>query len=380
VTDLDIDGASETEREVLFLAWGAIPGRSAELAASVGASSICLYPPSASRRPRTSVRYVLSVFQTIGILWRRRPQVLVVTNPPLLLSLGALAWSRLHRGATVVLDSHPGAFGAMGDRMGAALVPVHRWLAPRVGFSLVAAPFWREIVEGWGGAAMVVHEAPGAAQPPAKPHTPLRVLYVGTFAQDEPVEALLGAAAAVPECEIVLTGDLAEAPPGISEMAPPNAHFVGFLDPHDYARQLEESDLVVSLTTEPNSVMRAAYEAVYANRPLIVSDWPILRELFPYAIHTNNDECSMAIALRLAIRSYSELTEQAEAGRTRQTVRWETQRSELVGRLRAARKGHRGPLADLEEPVDDSPFASEWLGPVVRPSSTETGVFPGYSL
>lgn len=334
---LDRDPTGESMNDVLFLAWGAISGRSAELSSSVGASSLCLYPPGSSRRPRTSVRYLLSAFHTVRILHRQRPKVVVVTNPPLLLPLLVLAWSSISGQAKVVLDSHPGAFGAMGDRMGAALVPLHRWVARRVAFSLVAAPFWQDKVEAWGGAAMVVHEARGAALAPPKGHAPLQVLYVGTFAQDEPVEAIVGAAKVVPECALVVTGDLAQAPAGLTEGASRNVSFAGFLDTDDYVRHLEASDIVIALTTEPNSVMRAAYEAVYANRPLIVSDWPILRELFPDAIHANNDAQSLAGALRRAIRDHAEMMEQTGASRARQIARWNLQRKELIDRLQAAR-------------------------------------------
>jgi glycosyltransferase involved in cell wall biosynthesis len=351
VTALDPDPTGESMSDVLFLAWGAISGRSAELSSSVGASSVCLYPPGSSRRPRTSVRYLLSAFQTVRILQRQRPNVVVVTNPPLLLPLLVMTWSSIVGDAKVVLDSHPGAFGAMGDRMGAALLPVHRWVAKRVAFSLVASPFWQDKVEAWGGSAMVVHEARGAALTPPLGHEPLRVLYVGTFAQDEPVEAIVGAARVVPECALVVTGDLAQAPAGLYEAASQNVRFAGFLDTDDYVRQLEESDLVVALTTEPNSVMRAAYEAVYANRPLIISNWPILKELFPDAIHADNDEKALALALRRAIRDHPDLMEQTGASRARQIARWNLQRTELIGRLQAARASNRHRRRHRQPPV-----------------------------
>ena len=49
--------------------------------------------------------------------------------------------------------------------------------------------------------------------------------------------------------------------------------------------------------------MRAAYEAVYAGRPLIISDSPERRDLFPHAIHVTNDAASIEQGLRLAVEN-----------------------------------------------------------------------------
>ncbi len=318
---------------VAFLAWGAVAGRSTEIADALGGRAQCFFPPGAGRRPPVLVRYFLSTFGTVRSLLRTRPRVVVVTNPPIIPGILALAWAR-SSGGRVALDSHPGAFGAKDDRASARLLPVHRWLARQVDLSLVAAPEWQQIVESWGGRAMVVHEAPGPWQgsEPVR-HHPLRVLYVGTFARDEPIEAVIEAAGRVPECELLVTGDQERCPPQLRVSVPLNVRFIGFLNPDAYRRQLEDADAVLTLTTEPNSVMRAAYEAVYAQRPLILSDWPIARQLFPDAIHTANDATALAAALRRADEQYALLVPPTIEARARQLRRWEDQRQNLANQL-----------------------------------------------
>jgi len=318
---------------VVFLAWGAVQGRSVEIAAALGGTATCMYPPATAWRPPVLVRYALSTVRTVVLLARRRPRVVVVTNPPVIPGLLALVWARL-TGAVVALDSHPGAFGAKDNRVAARLLPVHRFLARRVTVSLVAAPEWQREVESWGGRAMVVHEAPGPPSGHRHPrHRPLRVLYVGTFAPDEPIGEVVAAAGLVPECELVVTGDVARCPDTVRAAAPPNVRFVGFLDPPRYQAHLEEADVVVTLTTEPDSVMRAAYEAVYAERPLVLSDWPISRELFPAALYCANDAAGLAAALHRADRELDQLDARAGAARATQLARWEEQLRELRGWL-----------------------------------------------
>ena len=269
---------------------------------------------------------------TVVHVLRHRPSVVVVTNPPL--PAGLVAWAAGRAvGARVALDSHPGGFGAQGDRVAARLQRGHRWLARRVDLSIVAAPAWRDQVVAWGGRAVVVHEAPGAWLPiPPRRHRRLRVLYVGRFAPDEPWEAVLDAAAAAPECDVLLTGDGRRAGARLSR-PPDNVRLVGYLDAERYREAVTEADVVVCLTTEPGSIMRAACEAVWAERPLVVSDWPAAREVFPHALHVANDGPSLATALHQVDAHYDELAAAAPAARRRQMARWQEQRRQLVEQL-----------------------------------------------
>jgi glycosyltransferase involved in cell wall biosynthesis len=328
------DGGDDDGRagpRVLFVAWGAVAGRSAELADAVGGQAVCFFPPG-TRRPPVLVRWGLSAVATTVRIWRDRPDVVVVTNPPLVAALVAWAVGRAVR-ARVVLDSHPGGFGAQGDRVAARVQGLHRWLARRVDRSLVAAPVWADLVESWGGRALVVHEAPGSWQAtPAVRHRRLQVLYVGRFAPDEPWLAVVEAAAAHPELDVLLTGDPGRAHLDPHEL-PGNVRLVGFLTADRYRAAVAAADVVVTLTTEPGSVMRAAYEAVWAGRPVVVSDWPVARSVFPFAVHVANDAAAIADGLGLLDREFDRLAADAAAARDRQAARWAEQRRDLRRQL-----------------------------------------------
>jgi glycosyltransferase involved in cell wall biosynthesis len=313
---------------VRFVAWGAVAGRSQEIAAALGGDGRCFFP-AGTRRPPTLLRWMLSAVGTTADVLARRPDVLVVTNPPCFAAIVGLAAGRAV-GARVVLDSHPGAFGAQGDRVAARLQPLHRWVTRRADVSIVASEPWSEVVQSWGGRAAVVHEAPGQwRMEAASRHRRLRVLYVGRFATDEPWRAVVEAAARCPQLDVHMTGDPSRS--GVDRAAlPPNVTLVGFLDPDRYRRAVYAADAVVSLTTEPSSVMRAACEAVWAGRPLVVSDWPVARSTFPYALHVANDGGSLADALFRLDDSFDRWAATAEAARALQERRWEGQRSALL--------------------------------------------------
>lgn len=332
------DDDRDRRRALVFIAWGAVAGRSAEIAGALGGEAVSLFPPGPQRRPSVGWRYLRSAVATASELARRRPDAVIVTNPPVFAGLVTYACAKLF-GCSVALDSHPGGFGAQGDRVAAKLQWLHRFLARRVSVSLVADRSWAEIVESWGGRAVVVHEAPMFAPMARRArHLRLRVLYVGRFAADEPVREVVEAARLLEECDVSITGDLACCPPGLVEGAPENVRFVGFLDASAYRQAIEACDVVLSLTTEPGSVMRAAYEATYAERPLVVSDWPVGREIFPYAVHVSNDAASIAAGLRAVSERYGELVASTVTARSVQLARWQHQeellRSELAARRR----------------------------------------------
>jgi glycosyltransferase involved in cell wall biosynthesis len=217
------------------------------------------------------------------------------------------------------------------------LEPVHRFLVRRAAVTLVTATFWVDTVHEWGGRGLVVHEAPGqwASLKTPAPHPGRRpkILLVSRFAGDEPVDEAVTAARLVPEFDLLVTGRLEDLPAALAADAAPNVSFVGFLPQGDYAALVAEADLVVALTTEPTSVMRCAYEAVYARKPLVISDWPLCRELFPFALPVANNSEAIATGLKAAIARLAELEGEADEALSVQMARWDSQLAALISAL-----------------------------------------------
>ncbi len=108
------------------------------------------------------------------------------------------------------------------------------------------------------------------------------VAFVSTFAQDEPLEAVLQAAELLPEVNFYVTGDKRKKPAAFFDNAPPNVTFTGFLDPHrEYPGLLRAVEAVMVLTTRDHTLQLGGCEAAAVGKPLITSDWPYLREVFP---------------------------------------------------------------------------------------------------
>lgn len=329
---------------LLYIAWTHVGGRSAEIAASLGGEARNVYFPALKSGWRVPLRYVLSAVVTVGLLLRHRPRSVIVTNPPIFPAMFVWLWC-LVSGAPFVLDSHPASFGLKDNRIAAFFLPVHRFLARRSAGVAVTTDALGDVVRGWGADPLLVHEAPPLLLPehtsPADgaPSTPT-VFFVCTFAPDEPWREVLEAAASLPGVRVQVTGRPEKVDADTRAALPDTVELVGFLGQDDYLAHMAASTLVLSLTTEPESVMRSAYEAVYLQRPLMVTDTEALREVFPYARLTQNDAASLAEAITAALDQTGQLDADAELALECQTQRWDDQHAELRRRLVEPMKEH----------------------------------------
>lgn len=320
-------------RRPAFIAWTQ-SARPRELALATGASYSVVYVKLLGRVSLAPVRYLLSAIGTSWFLLRNRPSVVVATNPPVFPALIAHLLSPL-TGSELILDSHPRGFGYKGSAVGQLMAPVHRFLMRRARATLVASPELAQRVLESGGLPLILHEAPpewelyAEASMGAVPN----VLWVTIFASDEPLEAVLAAARELDDVHFMITGDRRRAPASLIEQAPANVEFTGFWVDEGYARLISEADVMLVLTTEPASVPRAAFEAVEGLRPLVLSETPDLRELFPAAVFVDNTPNGIAAGIREAVSRHAELVAVASEARDAQRRRWRRQQRQLEALL-----------------------------------------------
>jgi hypothetical protein len=319
---------------VSFISWSEDDGRTHEIAAALGGEARSFYDLGIVARPLVPIRYALSGLRTIAYLVTRRPRAIIVTNPPILPPLLTLAYARIAR-APVVLDSHPGSFSVEGPLVH-RLTRLHAWVARRAVTTLVTVDDLAGVVRSWGANADIVHEAPPewTVRAASSPAGRARALYIGRFAGDEPTQEVLDAARSVPDIDVHVTGDLRKCTAAMRASAPGNVTFTGFLRGEDYRRAIEDADLLLVLTNRADAVNRAAYEAVYARRPLIVTGTPPMRRLFPFAVHVANDADGIAAGLRIAAERHADLVTSAGRALAMQEERWQRQLDVLRDRIR----------------------------------------------
>ncbi len=85
----------------------------------------------------------------------------------------------------------------------------------------------------------------------------------------------------------------------VLEAKPANVRLTGFLPDADEVGLLLASDAVISLTTLDHTMQRGAYEGVYLCRPVITSNFDLLRRHFSKGtVHVDNTVDSIADGIR----------------------------------------------------------------------------------
>jgi glycosyltransferase involved in cell wall biosynthesis len=315
---------------ISFIAWAHGDSRPRTIAAELGGEARVFHDMGIVAKPLVPLRYAVNAARTLAYLVRRRPRAVIIQAPPVPTAWLMWLYAKLFR-AAVVIDAHPSSF-AIGDAPAdRAMLPLLRWLAPRVQACAVTTDRLRELVDSWGGRGLVVHEpAPAwAGAHERRAGQPANVIFICTFAADEPLDAVLAAARELPDVRFRITGDTRKLRARDRQAAPDNVDWTGYLRGSDYPQALADADAVITLDERDQSVPRSAYEAVYARRPLITTDYPHMRALFPHAVFVQNTGQAIAAGVRSALADRDDAASVTSDALELQVERWGAQRDAL---------------------------------------------------
>ncbi len=159
---------------------------------------------------------------------------------------------------------------------------------------------------------------------------PFNVAVISTFAEDEPLGAVLAAASLLRDFEFYVTGDDGLASKAVTASRPVNCHFTGFVPYAKYIGLLRAVDAIIDLTTRDHTLLCGAFEAVSLGKPLVTSDWPILRERFNSGVvHVPNTVEGICRGLRQVRAETEKLEKEIQSLRTELNNEWITKLREL---------------------------------------------------
>lgn len=266
-------------------------------------------------------RYFRLIVRSIVEVSRAKPSVVFVQNPSLVLAALGIIIGRL-RGLVTVVDAHN---GGLYPREGNSQVlnRVARMLVRSAPLTIVTNPSLAEHVRAMGGRPVVVPDPLPKLAPRCVSNREKKsfdVVFVCTWAEDEPFIEVIHAAELLPEDVILyITGNSRGRDREYGRPLPSNVVLTGFLDDQDYLSLLYASDLIVDLTTRQDCLVCGAYESVAANKPMILSDTPATRAYFDRGvIYTNNSANDIARAIIQARNNALSLT--AEVKLLRQEI------------------------------------------------------------
>ena len=233
------------------------------------------------------LRYAIQALLTPVILFRERPKVVFVQNPPIFAPLFAwiycaLTWSNL------IIDSHT---DALQSSVWEWSLPLHRFLSRRAKATVVTNAHLAQIIQDWGAKCQIIIDVPSEF-PAGKPYPlehPFNIAMVSSYAPDEPLGEVVQVAKSLPDVGFYVTGDLTWGSKRLPTNPPSNLHLTGFLPDDEYYGLLRSVQAVMALTTEDHTLQYGACEAVWLGQPIITSYWPLLRDIFHKGtIHVDN--------------------------------------------------------------------------------------------
>jgi hypothetical protein len=252
-------------------------------------------------RPGIS-RWAEKACRTLSLLQRVRPRILFVQNPSLALTVLASLCRPLF-GYFLVVDAHNEGVRPFA-RTGQLVGWLTRWLLRSANTTIVTNIALARDVSDAGGCPLVLPDRlPEPVLPfkiAARNGTPL-VVVIASYQPDEPIEAIMRAAVALPDCEFAFTGEASRYRHAEIEY-PSNVRLTGYLADKAFWKLLAQADVICDLTLKPDCLVCGAYEALALAKPMVLSDNPATREIFgPAAILTGSGIEDISRALRTAL-------------------------------------------------------------------------------
>ncbi|GAB4334215.1 MAG: hypothetical protein Kow0037_12760 [Calditrichia bacterium] len=270
---------SEGNSKVVFISWQPYCSRSDNIARKLQATSYKIYIEKLGSNYFTVwLKYLLQSLQTLWLLFRKRPKLVLVMTPPVFACFPVWFYCRLFN-ASFAIDAHTGVFT---NPIWEPVRFLNRFFSKRAKTTIVTNKYLHDLVVSWGAQATIISDVPVKFGPEKerKLSDKFNITFVCSYTYDEPLKEVLEAAQKLPDVSIYITGNYKSADPELIASKPENVHFTGFLSDEEYVGQLKSSDAVMALTTVDHTMQRGAYEAVYLKRPVITSDFGLLRDTF----------------------------------------------------------------------------------------------------
>jgi glycosyltransferase involved in cell wall biosynthesis len=294
--------------------------RSRELADALSVEYVALQ----SSLPRIG-RYPILAYRTVAMLVRSRPDTVFCQNPSIVLS----ALVCLLKGVLdfkVCIDRHSNFKPETARSRKPIWKLFHllsKWTVKKADLTIVTNDFLSRLVSDWGGRPYVLQDRMPSMSQSSDGRAPdfmtdlekTQVMFVTTFSDDEPLEAVFEAKSQLHDCIFYLTGNYQKAISASrrTQLAQTGTVLTGFVTDQDYVDLMAKADVVVVLTTKENLLTCGAYEAMAMGKPMVLSGTAALREYFRRgAAYVGNDSDSIAQGVQYAIANRTRLAKEIE--------------------------------------------------------------------
>ncbi|RYZ84896.1 MAG: glycosyltransferase [Moraxellaceae bacterium] len=267
-------------------------------------------------------RYCENIYKTLAILRYHRNSIVIVQNPSAVLA-GLAALVRPLLGYTLVVDAHNAGIHHPSPHV----QRINRFVIRAADHVVVTNNALATFVTSEGGSPLILPDPlPQFAQTGkadlATSNT-ARVLFICTWATDEPYFEVFKAAKLMPQVQFLVTGFSKDREKQFGESLPGNILLTGYLPDEDYENLLHEVKIIIDLTTRQDCLVCGAYEAVAAETPLITSNSQALQNYFCRGtLFTDNSAESIALSIKKMLEQYAEMKSEISEFKQQLEANW----------------------------------------------------------
>jgi glycosyltransferase involved in cell wall biosynthesis len=215
-------------------------------------------------------RYLRSIFTTIILLWQWRGKIVFAQNPSIILCFLCVVLRPILRYQLVVDAHNAGVYPQEGKTF--FLQKLADFIIRNTPFTIVTNSGIASAVALKGGHPLVVPDPLPPAHGFSNKPIHRSVLFVCSWAADEPYLEVFKAAQALPDVSFYVTGNSRGREGVFGSALPSNVELTGFLAETDYFNLLASCSLVLDLTTREHCLVCGAYEAVSHGKPFVLSN------------------------------------------------------------------------------------------------------------
>ncbi|MFO1368196.1 MAG: hypothetical protein U1F46_04300 [Marinagarivorans sp.] len=307
-----------TQAPLLWISWENHT-RNRSLSAHLNAHLVQLDYPHARRVQR----YALSLGKTLCLLWQWRNQVVIAQNPSIILSLLCVVLRPVLR-YRLVIDAHnAGVFPKEGDSFW--LQKIADLIIRNTAYTIVTNTGMAKIIEAKQGRPLVLPDPlPTLHAPAAKEPLANSVIFICSWAADEPFLEVFKAAEALPAITFYVTGKSKGREQQYGKPLPANIKLTGYLPEPEYLSLLNACDLVLDLTTRDHCLVCGAYEAVSFNKPFVLSNNQATQDYFRIGgTYCDNTAASIARCIEQVLSNKTDYIQQVEQLHTLLLQEWQ---------------------------------------------------------
>lgn len=289
------------------------------------------------------LRYFAQGVTTLFILFKNRPEVVIVQNPPALAPLTVLLYCKLS-GAKFSIDSHTAAF--LDDKW----VKFHwlfRFAAKRACFNSCHNFKNLEILKAWGVKPSMVMQFYNPVYDLTALNQPMHdakigrlveacnlpIMMVNRFADDDDWETVVKTAELMPEANFFITGDY-EQKKIVEKQLPNNVILTGYLKHDEFLKLMHRSRVILAFTLRRDTVLWSIREIMALNKPFVTTDSEVLRHYFGrVGLFTKSDALELKERILEAKSQEVQIKEKIKAFLIEDKKRWDSEIAEYKNKI-----------------------------------------------